>query len=635
MDKLPTTDKQLGMIYTKEKTIIRVWSPLMDEIHLLIYHVDNLIERELYLMKKDKDGVHEFVLEGDHKGAFYNFLIDGEEITDPYAIATSKNSRHSAIIDLKDTNPKGWYNHNIPKGNNFCDAIIYEVHVKDFTISETSGTNHRGKYLGFVEKDTSFNGLKTGLSHLVELGITHVHLLPIYDFYTVKEEKDEFYRDDNYNWGYDPEHYNVVEGSYSTKPEEPINRIKELKQMIMELHKAGIKVILDVVYNHTYKSYDSNFNRIMPKYYHRTKPDGTFSDGSGVGNEIATERPMVRRFIIDSLKYWLTEFKVDGFRFDLMALIDIDTVKEAVNTLRRINPDTLIYGEPWTGNSSVLPREKMTIKGCQTDINIAFFNDYFRDSVKGDTRSDHKGFIQGEAKHRAGVETGIVGSINYNSDHIGFAKSPTETINYVNSHDDLIIYDKIKKSLPHMAEVDIVRLNKLAFSIIFTAQGIPFFHGGNEFLRTKDMLPNTYNAPISINQIDWSQKEKNLDFYKYFKSLIQLRKKYKEFRLSDEKLIRTKLKLVYNSAGENVISFTLSTDDGFLLIVHNGEFYTIEIKGENILTHLRNNYGEINKNIDIIPIFDGDGFLGDDLCVVPNDTIKVPYFQTNVYEIKI
>ena len=634
MDNLPTSDKQLGMIYTKEKTTIRVWSPLRDQIYLLLYSDDKLVDRESYLMKKDKDGVHEFVLEGDRKGFFYNFLIDGEEITDPYGLATSKNSRHSAIIDLKDTNPKGWQNHKIPEANDFTDAIIYEVHVKDFTVSPTSGVKQRGKYLGFVEEDTDYKGLKTGISHLVELGITHVHLLPVYDFYTVKEEKDEFYRDENYNWGYDPEHYNVVEGSYSTRPEDPVNRIKELKVLIMSLHKAGIKVILDVVYNHTYKTYESNFNRIMPKYYHRTKADGTFSDGSGVGNEIASERPMVRKFIIQSLQYWLDEFKVDGFRFDLMALIDIDTVEEAITVLRAIKPNILIYGEPWAGNSSVLPHSKMTLKGSQKDLEFALFNDGFRDSIKGDTRGRGKGFIQGESKARHGVELGILGSIDYDSNHIGFTNQPTETINYINSHDDLIIYDKIKKSLPHMAEVDIIKLNKFGFSIMFTAQGIPFFHAGNEFLRSKYMLPNTYNAPISINQIDWSLKEKNLDFYNYFKSLIELRKKYKEFRLTDKKLIREKLKFVYNFDNKNVITYTLSTDDGYLLLVHNGEFYSIELYKENIMDHLKYNYQETRQDFKIVPIFDDSGFLGKDLILPNPDIIKVPYFQTNVYEIK-
>ncbi len=636
MDSLPTTDKELGMIYTKEKTTIRVWSPLKDEIYLLLYSDYRLVDRKSYLMKRDKDGVHEFVIEGDHKGCFYNFLVDGEEVADPYSIASSINSRHSAIIDLKDTDPVGWHSHKIPKDNNFCDAIIYEVHVKDFTASITSGVKHRGKYLGFIEEG-NYKGLKTGISHLKELGISHVHLLPIYDFYTVNEEKDDFYRDENYNWGYDPELYNVVEGSYSSKPEEPTNRIKELKQLIMALHEAGIKLVLDVVYNHTYKNYDSNFNRIMPGYYHRMKPDGTFSDGSGCGNEIASEKPMVRKFIIDSLKYWVNEFKVDGFRFDLMALTDMDTIEEAVNTLRDINPDILIYGEPWAGGPTLMDPSTMTIKGRQSELNFALFNDNIRDSVKGDTNGDKKGFIQGESKHKLGVEKGIVGSINYDKKHVGFTKEPSETINYINAHDDLILYDKIKHTLPHMAEEDIIRLNKFGFSILFTAQGIPFIHGGNEFLRSKQMITNTYKSPLSINAIDWSLKEKNLDYYNYFKDLIALRKKYKEFRLSDAKLIRDKLKFVHNLEEENVISYTLSTDYGYLLIVHNGEFHGIEVYKEHIQIHLKNNYQESSKDLEIYPILDENGLVDSGSILLPNESmeiLKVPYFQTNIYEIK-
>ena len=632
MDSLPISNKDLGMIYSKERTTVRVWSPFHDEIYLIVYPLYDLVDRKAFLMEKDKDGVPEYVLEGDHKGCFYNFLVDGEEVTDPYSIGSSMNSRHSAIIDLKDTDPKGWHSHKIPKANNFTDAIIYEVHVKDFTGSITSGVEHRGKYLGFAEDGSNYKGFKTGISHLKELGITHVHLLPVYDFYTVNENKDDFYRDENYNWGYDPELYNVVEGSYASKPEEPTNRIKEFKELIMALHEAGIKVVLDVVYNHTYKNYDSNFNRIMPRYYHRIRPDGTFSDGSGCGNEIASERPMVRKFILDSLKYWVNEFKVDGFRFDLMALTDLETIEKAVKMLRDINPDILIYGEPWAGGSTIMDPATMTLKGCQSDLNFAFFNDNIRDSVKGDTNGDKKGFIQGESKYKLGVETGIVGSINYDSNHIGFTKNPSETINYINAHDDLILYDKIKKTLPHMAEEDIVRLNKFGFSILFTSQGIPFIHGGNEFLRSKKMISNTYKSPLSINAIDWSLKEKNVDYYNYFKDLISLRKKYKEFRLKDKKLITDKLKFVYNLEGKNVISYTLSTDNGYLLIIHNGEFYSVEVSKDNLQMHLKNSYNETSMDLDIYSIFNENGLVEEGFNAVTD--IKIPYFQTNVYEIK-
>lgn len=633
MQNITPTDKKLGIIYTKEKTTFRVWSPLRDEIYLVIYLDYKSIDRKCYLMEKGKDGVHEITLEGDYKGCFYNYIIDGEEITDPYSIASSLNSKHSAIIDLKDTNPVGWESHYIPKGNNHCDAIIYEVHIKDFTGSPTSGAENRGKYLGFIERNTNYNGITTGLDHLRELGVTHIHLLPVYDFITVNEDKNDFYRDDNYNWGYDPELYNVPEGSYATIPENPVNRIKELKKLIMGLHDQGFKVVVDVVYNHTYKGYDSNLNLLMPNYYYRMNGLGRFSDGSGCGNELATERPMVRKLIIDSLLYWLKEYKVDGFRFDLMALIDIDTIEEAIKELRKIKPDILIYGEPWAGGKTTLPNEKMTTKGKQTKSSFALFNDEFRDSIKGDNNGEGKGFIQGNSKFKLGVESGITGSIYYDNSHIGFTQNPRETINYINSHDDLIIYDKIKKTFPHMAEKDIERLNRFAFSILFTSQGIPFFHGGNEFLRTKQMISNTYKSPLSINAIDWSLKEKNLDFYNYFKDLIQLRKKFKEFRLCNEEEIRKRLRFFYNDKSKNTIVYTISTKDEYLLIFHNGEFYSININKENIIGHLNNCYGILRENIKIYPVLNIHGLVKEK-DIIKEDNIKIPYFSTAVYKIK-
>lgn len=339
-DDLPTTNKELGMLYTPYKTIFRVWSPLKDKITLFIYNDGEGLERKAYVMSRGNDGVHEATIKGDLKGKFYTYLVDeNKEVTDPYSISSSMNSIRSAIIDLEDTNPQGWENHTIPYNRRNCDAIVYEVHIKDFTAHESSGANHKGKYLGFAEENTSYNGLSTGISHLKDLGVTHVHILPVSDFISVREDKELFFQEGNYNWGYDPELFNVPEGSYASEPADPTSRVKELKTMIMALHESGLKVILDVVYNHTFRSYDSNFNTLMPNYYYRNNPDGSFSNGSGVGNEMATERPMVRKFVIESLLYWANEYKVDGFRFDLMALIDIDTVEEAVSRLREIKPD--------------------------------------------------------------------------------------------------------------------------------------------------------------------------------------------------------------------------------------------------------------------------------------------------------
>ncbi|MFA7534401.1 MAG: alpha-amylase family glycosyl hydrolase, partial [Tissierellaceae bacterium] len=431
-DNFPSTDKSLGIVYSTEKTVFRVWSPLQNRIEVLIYSNPNDFLRESHTMTKLEDGVHELTIFGDLKGKYYTFLLHGrEEVADPYAIGSSVNSIRSAIVDLKETNPEGWNEHKILNKKSNLQPIIYEVHIKDFTIHESSGVQYPGKYLGFAQRDTKFGGYSTGISHLEELGITHVHLMPIYDFLTVKEDKEYFYRQDNYNWGYDPELYNVPEGSYSTEPENPISRIKELKTLIMELHKSGIKVVLDVVYNHTYRALGSNFERLMPGYYHRRREDGSLSNGSACGNELATEKPMVRKFILDSLIFWVQEYKVDGFRFDLMALIDIETVEEIIKSLREIKPNILIFGEPWTADVTTLPDKLKTTKGKQSKMKFALFNDDFRDAIKGDNDGYGRGFVQGNLDYKIATETGIAGSIYYDDSHIGFTSSPLETINYV------------------------------------------------------------------------------------------------------------------------------------------------------------------------------------------------------------
>lgn len=625
-DNLPTTNKNLGITYTPKKTIFRVWSPLREKIELLLYPDANSIRRTSYSMTKKEDGVHEITMDGDLKGYFYTYLIEGKlEVTDPYSIASSINSIRSAIIDLEDTNPMGWHEHFIPKNNNGCSPIIYEVHIKDFTAHPSSGVVNRGKYLGFIEDKV--------LSHLKDLGVTHIHLMPVYDFLTVREDAEYFFDDDNYNWGYDPELYNVPEGSYSTNPNDPISRIKELKTLIMELHKAGFKVILDVVYNHTYRAYDSNFNIIVPSYYYRSLEDGSFSNGSGCGNEIASERPMVRKFIIDSLKYWVNEYKVDGFRFDLMALIDIDTIEEAISQLRQIKPDIFIYGEPWIGGPTTLPDHKKTTKGKQSKFSFGLFNDDFRNAIKGDNDGDGKGFVQGNLDLKVFVETGIAGSIYYDDAHNGFATNPNESINYVNSHDNLILTDKMSKVFPSLDKEGLKRFNKLAFSILFTSQGIPFIHAGNEFLRSKHMVHNSYNSPLRINAIDWSLKEKNLDFYNYFKDLIKLRKAYKELRLERAEDIRNKLKFMDYPSTCGIIAYTIAMDKEckYLLVIHNVSQHNCFISKIAIKNHLKNKYGYLNEEINLISIFDIDGLTQTEE-LLSDYGIEVPYLTTLVYE---
>lgn len=635
-DDLPTTSKKLGMLYTPKETIFRVWSPLKDKITLLLYEDGESLERDRYLMNRGHDGVHEAVIKGDLKGKFYTYLVDGDkEVTDPYSISSSMNSLRSAIIDLEDTNPDGWENHTIPYNRRNCDAIVYEVHIKDFTGHETSGVLHKGKYLGFVEENTSYTGLSTGISHLKELGVTHVHIMPVSDFISVREDEELFFQKGNYNWGYDPELFNVPEGSYATDPKDPVCRVRELKTMIMALHESGFKVILDVVYNHTFRSYDSNFNTLVPNYYYRNNPDGSFSNGSGVGNEMASERTMVRKFIIDSLLYWANEYRVDGFRFDLMALIDIDTVEEAVTRLREIKPDIFIYGEPWTGGITPLSDTKTTTKGTQQNLSFALFNDNFRDALKGDNDGHTKGFIQGNLDFKLATETGIAGSIYYDDGHIGFASHPRETINYLNSHDNLIFADKIKTVFPNIDDDSLARLNNFAFSILLTSQGIPFMHAGNEFLRGKKMIHNTYNSDLDVNAIDWSLKEKNYKAFKFMKDLIRLRMAYKTFRMTGVEIIKRKLKFMNYSGPCTLIEYTLEVveNDKYLLIVHNPNPHSCFITVGAIKDHLLNSYGANLDNFRLNLIFDENGFTnGNGKNGLPHG-IDVPHFATIVYEI--
>jgi len=545
-NELPITEKKLGAIYESHQTTFNVWAPTRKSMTIAIYESAKSPFRELFPMYKTEDGVFSLTIEGDLHGTHYTYVVDqSEEVTDPYCHSSSSNSLRSAVVDLERTNPDNWHTHSRPKGAMGCDAILYEVHVNDFSSHKESGMLNKGKYLAFTETGTAINHISTGIDHLVDLGVTHVHLMPVYDYITVDEELDD---DKNYNWGYDPEHYNSPEGSYSTNPNDPVSRIKELKAAIMALHEKGLKVVLDVVYNHTYRTESSNFNTLVPQYYHRVTEDGIFSNGSGCGNEFASENPMARKFIIDSLLYWASEYKVDGFRFDLMALIDIETIDLARQELVKIDPEIIIYGEPWMGGLSTLPESKRIYKGVQCNKGFSLFNDEFRDAIKGDNDGWGTGYVQGNRDTKHKMHIGIVGSIPFDSSYIGFASHPCESINYFNSHDNLIIYDKLKASKQHASKDELMRMNKLCFSILMTSQGIPFFHAGNEFLRDKKGVHNSYNAPMSVNAINWKNKIEHINFYHYVKDLIRLRKDYPCFRLKSAEDIQPRIHFIEDSS---------------------------------------------------------------------------------------
>ncbi|MBK5241523.1 type I pullulanase [Clostridium sp.] len=568
----------LGAVYTPFKTIFKVWAPTVEKITVLVYENFEDDKRQEYEMTKVDSGIWELVLMGDFKNKYFNYLVlkDGvqKETPDLYSKGASANGKRGMIVDFSSINPENWENHKRPVGINRTEAIIYEVHVRDFSVDPDSGIKNKGKYLAFTEKNTkTLEGVATGLDHLKDLGITHVHLMPVYDFASVDETKDD------YNWGYDPYLYNVVEGSYATDARDGTIRIREFKTMVKTLHENGISVIMDVVYNHTFAIENSPMDILAPEYYYRRDYQGNYTNGSGCGNETASEKPMMRKFMVDSIKFWAEEYKIDGFRFDLMALHDIDTMKEIERQLKIINSNIIIYGEPWTGGQSSLATSLQFRKGSQKDMQVSVFNDNLRNALKGDNDGTQIGFVSGGEGLEIEVKKGIVGSIKYSNDISDFAKEPGETINYVSAHDNLCLYDKIKKSNDNNTEFEREKMNRLALSIILTSQGIPFIQGGTEILRTKQGNHNTYNSGDAINEIHWSKKAECTETYKYIKGLIDLRKSQKVMTLDSAEEVRKAL--IFLQAPLNCVAYELTSpfkdDYSKLIIIHNSNNKPIKV----------------------------------------------------------
>lgn len=542
----------LGVCYSPEVTRFRVWSPTANSISLHILENELSEEPDISIeFERDVNGTWMAEVKGDMVNKYFVYLVKVHgrvnRVIDPYTRGLGTNSRYGMIVDLERTNPQGWnYDQRIQLSRP-QDAVIYELHVRDFSQSPASGMENKGKYLAFTELDTrGLQGLKTGVAHLKELGITHVHLQPVFDFATVDDNDHQ-----GYNWGYDPYFFNVPEGSYATNSSDD-SRIREFKKMVKSLHNNNIGVIMDVVYNHTYATEDSPFNQLVPGYYYRFDGCGYYSNGSGTGNEVASEKPMVRKFIVDSVKYWAEEYHIDGFRFDLMALHDRDTMKEVENTLHKIDPSILIYGEPWTGGLSPLAPEQQMYKGAQQGMNIAVFNDHLRNAIKGDNDGMGTGFVSGAHHQELGIKRGVVGAIHYSNEIQDFADEPWETVNYVSSHDNLTLWDKLNKSNHYDSEEIKIYMDKMAHAIVFTSQGIPFIQGGEEFLRTKWGNHNSYNAGDQINQLKWERKEKYYNVFQYYRGLISLRKNHPAFRLKNAQEVREKLSFIatpYNTVG--------------------------------------------------------------------------------------
>jgi len=555
---------------TPEKTSFRIYAPTAEKAQVMIYK-DGLggtaiIEKNMTI---DVEGTRVAEIEGNLLGKFYTFRIkyDGKwlgETPGIFATATGVNGLRGAIVDMKTTNPQAWANDVKPPLQNYNDMIVYEIHVRDISIHPQSGIKHKGKYLGLTETETlSLQGEKTGIDHIAELGVTHVHILPAFDFRSI----DETRLDDNvYNWGYDPENYNVPEGSYATDPFDPHSRIREFKAMVKAFHNKGIRVIMDVVYNHTGKTNDSNFNLLVPGYYYRHNDDGTYSNASGCGNETDSERPMMRRFMVESLKYWANEYHIDGFRFDLMGIHDIETMNMLSKEMHKIDPAIFIYGEGWTAGGSPLPEEYQASKHFTYRLDsIAAFSDDIRDGIKG-SWSNHqsKGFVSGAPNLEETIKFGIIAStqhpqvdyskVNYSAKP--WAAQPFQTMTYVSCHDNHTLYDKLKISNPGDSEANLIKKHKLANTIVLTSQGVPFLHAGVDFLRTKQGVENSYNQPDSINQIDWPRKAKYRELFDYYRDLITLRKDHPAFRMSSTKDIQENLEFL-NVNVTNVVAYKL------------------------------------------------------------------------------
>ena len=609
----------LGVIYDARVSFFKVWSPKALKVSLVLYTSgdgDNKIEE--IPMQKCAKGIWKISVERDLKGIYYTYKVNSrketKEVMDPYAKACGINGKRGMIIDLSETNPVGWENQkNIPL-NNPTDAIIYELHVRDLSVDVHGNMKHKGKYLAFTETETtSDEGETTGVNHIKELGVTHVQLLPIYDYLSVDESKDDF---SEYNWGYDPLNYNIPEGSYSTDPYHGEVRIKELKEAIMSLHNNGLGVIMDVVYNHTGNSENSNLNVLMPNYYYRTNKDGTFCNGSACGNELASERYMVRKMIMDSVIYWAKEYKLDGFRFDLMGVLDIETMNRIHEELSKINPNIILYGEGWAGGPCGLSEKKRALKVNTPYLrHVGVFNDDLRDGVRGDVFvNEGKGFISGATGMEESVKFGIVASTSHpqidftkvNYSDAAYAKLPGQTINYVSAHDNLTLWDKIEASCKNASKEEKIKMQKLANAIVLTSQGVPFIHAGAEFARTKYGDENSYKSSDEINKLNWKRKSEFKEVFNYYKGLIELRKKHPAFRMTAAEEISRNLSFMEMPA-LNMVGYTLKNHAGYdeweeIVVLFNGnkEAHKVQLPANNWKVVVNDEYA----GIDVLEVID-------------------------------
>ena len=565
------------MTYSPSETVFKLFAPTDAECYVKVGN--DSVAMTL------ADSIWTATMPGDQKGKEYVFVVNGQSSPGVFAKAVGVNGKCGVILDLKETNPEGWAQDKRPVVKSPADLVIYEMHHRDFSIDASSGLKNKGKFLALTEEKA--------ISHLKSLGVNAIHILPSYDFGSVDETR---LQDNKYNWGYDPVNYNVPDGSYSTDPFDPQCRIREFKQMVQALHKAGIRVILDVVYNHTYDIEHSNFQKTFPDYYYRkeaplSSPEGdtsaqeskgapAYSNGSGCGNETASERPMMRRFMLESVKYWISEYHIDGFRFDLMGVHDIETMNLIRDEVNKIDPTIFIYGEGWSAGQCAYPLEKLAVKAHVNQLHgIAAFSDEIRDALRGPFSDDTKGaFLAGIPGEEESIKFGITGAIahpqvdmskvNYSKEP--WANEPTQMISYVSCHDDMCLVDRLKASVAPLrseglGEAELIRLDLLAQTAVFTSQGVPFMLSGEEMLRDKKGVHNSFESPDSVNHLDWQNLQRYPQVFDYYKNLIALRKNHPAFRLGKADLVRKHLEflsLLPTGEGPCLVGFILKDHAG-------------------------------------------------------------------------
>lgn len=607
----------------KSTTFSLTTSPDVKKVDVVISDNDSDTAQQLVKsMKRVGAGKWKLTVKNDLKGKYYVFSVYNQAQPDHtpgvFAKAVGVNGKRGAIVDLKDTDPDGWADDVRPELKNPCDLIIYEMHHRDFSMDMSSGIKNKGKFLALTEP--------AAISHLRRLGVNAVHILPSFDFASIDEAKPDVVQ---YNWGYDPLNYNVPEGSYSTNAADPKTRIREFKKMVQALHKAGIRVILDVVYNHTFDINGSNFQKTYPDYFFRKNAEGKYSDGSGCGNETASDKELMREFMKESVAYWVNEYHIDGFRFDLMGVHDIETMNEIHDVVAKIDPTIYIYGEGWSAGSCAYPQDKLAIKANARQLNgIGAFSDEMRDALRGPFSDDTKGgFLAGVPGQEESIKFGIAGAISHpqidmtkvNYSKVPWTNEPSQMVAYVSCHDDMCLTDRLRSSIPYIGDDELIRLDLLAQTAVLTSQGVPFILSGEEMLRDKKGVHNSYRSPDSINRLDWNNLKRYQQVFDYYAGLISLRKQHPAFRMGSADEVRKNL--CFLEAPEGVVAYQLKNNAGGdswknIIVVLNSQKtpQTVDVP-ENTYTMVVAN-GKVDAN--------GIGLLsGKTLTVAPQSALIV------------